>query len=199
MLTIKHGSTKNTKTKLQNSPVRHSLLFVEKVQDVVQDQVVAVLVLGHVLHQLGTVPAHSLHRLEDIDLAVLDDLLDARIRGTVNTGPTATIGRDNAHGSVVDLVPPDLDHVHQVDQRVGGGRHLVAHGPAGQLEELDGSRGGLHPRHHLGQRDDLLVDLELPLLDVRVALRHGVVHGEDGSVLLHLGLVGPERGVLLRL
>lgn len=176
-----------------------SLLLVEKVQDVVQDQVVAVLVLGHVLHQLGAMAAHGLHRLEDIDLAVLDDLLDARIRGTVNTGPTATIGRDNAHGSVVDLVPPNLHHVHQVDQRVRGAGHLVAHGPARQLEQLDGSRGGLHPGHHLGQRHDLLVDLELPLLDVRVALGHHVVHGEDGAVLLHLGLVWPEGGILLRL
>jgi len=78
--------------------------------------------------------SHSLHRLEDIDLAVLDDLLDARIRGTVNTGTTATIGRDNAHRTVVDLIAPDLDHVHQIDQRVRRAGHLVAHGPAGQLE-----------------------------------------------------------------
>ena len=35
-------------------------------------------------------------------------------------------------------------------------------GPAHELEELARLAGGLHPRHQLGQRHNLLVDLEDP-------------------------------------
>merc|ERR1719431_832069 len=60
------------------------LLLVQVVEDVVEDEVVAVLVLRQVLHQLGPVPPHRLHRLEDVHLAVLDDLLDAGVGRAVH-------------------------------------------------------------------------------------------------------------------
>jgi len=81
-------------------------------QNVVKHEIVAVLVLGHILDQLWTVSPYSLYCLKDIDFAVLYDLLDARIGRTINPGTAATIGRDNTDGSIVLFVAPDLDHIH---------------------------------------------------------------------------------------
>ena len=55
----------------------------------------------------------------------------------------------------------DIDGSSNLDDEV----HLVSLWPAHKLEELAGLRGCLHPRHQLGERDDLLVDLEDPRPD----------------------------------
>ena len=130
-----------------------------------------------VLDELGPVPAHRLDGLEDVDLAVLDHLLDARVRRAVDaraplavpaiiiiaavfiTQPRALflaiLLRDDDDGPVVGLLAPPLDHVHELDEGVGGGGHLVALRPAHQLEELARLGGRLHARHQLGQGHDL--------------------------------------------
>ena len=128
-----------------------------------------------VLDELGPVPAHRLDGLEDVDLAVLDHLLDARVRRAVDaraplavpaiiaavfiTQPRALflaiLLRDDDDGPVVGLLAPPLHHVHELDEGVGGGGHLVALRPAHQLEELARLGGRLHTRHQLGQRHDL--------------------------------------------
>ena len=41
-----------------------------------------------VLDKLWPVPPDGLDGLEDVDLPVLDDLLDARVRGAVHAAPT---------------------------------------------------------------------------------------------------------------
>jgi len=60
---------------------------VEVVENVVKHQVVAILVLSQVLDKLWPVPPDGLDGLEDVDLPVLDDLLDARVRGAVHAAP----------------------------------------------------------------------------------------------------------------
>lgn len=40
-----------------------------------------------VLYELRSVPPDRFDRLEDVDLSVLDDLLDTRVRGAVHTAP----------------------------------------------------------------------------------------------------------------
>ena len=55
----------------------------------------------------------------------------------------------------------DIDGSSNLDDEV----HLVSLWPAHKLEELAGLRGRLHPCHQLGERDDLLVDLEDPRPD----------------------------------
>lgn len=163
-----------------------------------QHEIVAVLVLRHAAHELGPVPAHRPHGLQDVHLAVLDDLLDARIGRAVHATPTVTVLADDDDGAVVAALSPPLHHVHELDEGVGGGGHLVVHGPARELEQLDAPRGRLHACHQLRQRHDLLVDPEDPGPDVGVLVVRDVVNGEDGAVLLGMPSLGPEGGIRLR-
>ena len=76
--------------------------------------------------------------------------------------PSNPVLTDDHDGAIVGPLPPPLHHVHQLDQGVGGGGHLVPLGPAHQLEQLASLTRGLHSRHQLRQRHDLLVDLKDP-------------------------------------
>ena len=76
--------------------------------------------------------------------------------------PANTILTDYNHWAIICPLSPSLDHVHQLHQGVGGGRHLVALRPAHQLEQLAGLGRSLDTGHQLGERHDLLVDLEYP-------------------------------------
>ena len=105
---------------------------------------------------------HRLHGLEDIHLAVLDDLLYAGVSSTVHPAPPYPVLADHNHRAIVCPLPPPLHHVHQLHQGVGGGRHLVALWSAHQLEQLAGLGRSLDTGHQLGERHDLLVDLEYP-------------------------------------
>ena len=58
--------------------------------------------------------------------------------------------------------------------------HLVSLWPAHKLEELASLRGRLHPSHQLGERDDLLVDLEDPRPD-------------DGNEGVMVGVLGDDN------
>ena len=82
--------------------------------------------------------------------------------------PSNPVLTDDHDWSVVCPLPPPLDHVHQLDQGVGGGGHLVALGPAHQLEQLACLARSLNSCHQLCQRHDLLVDLENPGPEVDV-------------------------------
>lgn len=119
----------------------------------------------------------------------------------VRMGPRGSkehVRGDDADGSVGGALSPAFDHVHQLDQRVGRGGHLVADRPAGDLEELGRLRLAVHVGHQLGQRDDLLVDLEHPALDVRVVVEGETLDREDRAELLLLLLLGrPEGRVFL--
>lgn len=79
----------------------------------------------------------------------------------------------------------------------GGQSYLVAHRPAGELEELHRSRRCLDARHQLGERDDLLVDPEDPRLDVGIVLVRDVIDREHRSVLFRVTTLGPEGRILL--
>lgn len=54
---------------------------------------------------------------------------------------------------------------------IGGRWHFVRLRPTSDLKELRHLRYAFHTRHELGQRDDFLVDLDKPALDVRVVVR----------------------------
>jgi len=66
---------------------RVSLLLVKVMEDIVEHEVVAVLVLSQVFDQLGAMAPHSLHSLEHVDFTVLDDLLNAGVCCTVDATP----------------------------------------------------------------------------------------------------------------
>ena len=70
----------------------------------------------------------------------------------------------------------DVDGYSNLDDEV----HLVSLWPAHKLEQLAGLRGRLHPRHQLGERDDLLVDLEYP-------------RPEDGNAGVMVGVLGGDN------
>lgn len=46
----------------------------------------------HVLDELGSMSAYSFHSLENVDLAMLNDLFYARVSGTIDPATTSTIG-----------------------------------------------------------------------------------------------------------
>lgn len=129
---------------------------------------------------------------------MLDDLLDARVGRAVDAVAAVPVLADHHDGAVVAALPPPLHHVHQLDQRVGGGGHLVVHGPAGELEQLHAPRRRLDPCHQLRQGHDLLVDPEDPRADVGVLVVGDVVDGEHRPVLLRVSPLRPERRVGLR-
>ena len=70
----------------------------------------------------------------------------------------------------------DIDGYSNLDDEV----HLVSLWPAHKLEELASLRGRLHPSHQLGERDDLLVDLEDPRPD-------------DGNEGVMVGVLGDDN------
>ena len=105
-------------------------------------------------------PTHSLHRLEDVDLAVLDDLLDAGVGCAVDAAAAPAIRRNNCHGSVIRSLTPAFYHIHQLNEAVGGRGNRLTHRPTRQLEQLHGLRWRFHACHELRQRDDLLVYAE---------------------------------------
>ena len=73
----------------------------------------------------------------------------------------------------------DIDGNSNLDDEV----HLVSLWPAHKLEELAGLRGRLHPRHQLGERDDLLVDLEDPRPgDGNAGVMVGVLGGDNTKI-----------------
>ena len=80
----------------------------------------------------------------------------------LKVSPPDAVLADHDNRAIVCPLAPALHHVHQLDQRIGGGGHLVALGPAHQLEQLTGLAGRLHPRHQLRQGHNFLVDLEYP-------------------------------------
>lgn len=98
-----------------------------------------------------------LNSLKNVNLAVLYDLLDASVGCAVDSAPAAPVLGDDGHGSIVVPLAPTLHHVHQLDETVGRGWHLLGHWPAGQLEYLDRLWRCLHARHQLRQRDYFLV------------------------------------------
>lgn len=97
------------------------------------------------------------NRLEYVDLAMLYDLLDAGVCRAVDSAPTSSILGDYSHRSVVVSLAPTFHHVHQLDQTIGRGWHLLCHWPTSQLKYLDGLRRCLYTGHQLGQRDYFLV------------------------------------------
>ena len=105
---------------------------------------------------------------------------------------------DDDHGAVVGPLSPPLDHVHQLDEGIGRGGHLVVEWPAGDLKELRRLRLRLDAGHQLGERDHLLVDAEDPRLYLRVVGAGDVLHGEHRAVLRLLVLLQwPEDGIAL--
>ena len=119
-----------------------------------------------VLHQLRSVSADRLDCLEDVHLAVLDDLLDAGVSSAVHPGPSNPVLTDHHHRAVVRPLSPPLHHVHQLHESVGRGGHLVPLGPTHQLEQLASLGRSLHSRHQLRERHDLFVDFEYPGSDL---------------------------------
>ena len=67
------------------------------------------------------------------------------------------------------------------------------------MEKLAGFGRRLDSCHELSERDDLLVDLKDPALDVGVVVVGHVLHSEHLAVLLGLGLLRPGGGIGLKI
>lgn len=67
----------------------------------------------HVFYKLGPVSAHSFDCLENVNLSVLNDLLYARVGGTIDSATTSAVGRDHSYWSVVRSLSPSLNHIHE--------------------------------------------------------------------------------------
>ena len=63
--------------------------------------------------------ADCFHCLEDVDLSMLDDLLDASVGCAVDAAAGDAVLADHDHRAVVCPLPPPLNHVHQLHQRIG--------------------------------------------------------------------------------